>query len=104
MPNHSDKQKKRALLKQWKAEQRAAARARLPLPDDQMRALFDMLDVELPQQGCDKSLRIVRAWCAEEGIPFEALEAWLLKNGGHCDCEVLANSEQVFLEATASER
>jgi hypothetical protein len=99
MADRTDKQNRKAALAAWKAQQRAAARAALPLPIDQMQALFDMLDVELPRSGCDHTLRLVRAWCNQQGIPFGAVDDWLLGNGGCCDCEALANAEEAFLEA-----
>ena len=64
-----------------------------------MRALFDMLDAELPRQGCDHTLRLVLRWLQEEGLPIEQVETWLLENGGCCDCEALANAEQAWHEA-----
>jgi Protein of unknown function (DUF2695) len=94
MPERPEKQRRKELLKRWGAQQRDAARAKLPLPDEQMRALFDMLDSELPERGCDHTLRLVREWAERQGIPFDALEAWCKANGGYCDCEVLANCEE----------
>jgi hypothetical protein len=44
MADRKDKRSRKEALDRWKSEQRAAARAKLPLPDDQMQALFDMLD------------------------------------------------------------
>ncbi len=58
-----------------------------------------MLDEELPAQGCDHSLRLVRAWAAEYDLPTETLVDWCRENHGYCDCEVLANSEEAFLAA-----
>jgi hypothetical protein len=51
MSNHPDKQSRKDKLHEWRARQRAAARAKLPLPDGQMRAMCDMLDFELPKRG-----------------------------------------------------
>jgi hypothetical protein len=103
MAEHLDKRGKRGILKQWKAEQRAVARAKLPFANDQMKALFDTLDAELSRRGCDKTLRIVREWCEQNGTEFVPVEAWLFENGGGCDCEALANSEQAWLEAITDE-
>ncbi len=64
-----------------------------------MQALFDMLDAELPQRGCDHTLRFVRAWLSRQGLNVASVEAWLHENGGHCDCEALANAEQAWREA-----
>ena len=100
MAERLDKKSRKEALDRWKAEQQAAARAALPLPDDQMQALFDMLDVEFPQQGCDHSLRLTRAWLIASNIPVEPVVDWLNANGGYCDCEALANSEEAWLAAT----
>ena len=45
------------MLGQWKEQQRSVARAALPLPDHDLLALFDALDVALPVEGCDHSRR-----------------------------------------------
>ncbi len=99
MTNRPDKRTRKEALGLWKAQQRAAARANLPLPNAQMQALFDMLDVELPQRGCDHTLRLVREWLTRQGLNVEPVEAWLHENGGYCDCEALANAEQAWQDA-----
>ena len=99
MPDPSEKRRRKEALARWKADERAAARRKLPLPNDQMRALFDMLADGLPRQGCDRTLRLVRAWLEEQGLPTNPVEEWLVANGGCCDCEALANSEQVWRDA-----
>lgn len=99
MVERKDKRSRKEALDRWKAEQRAAARAKLPLPADQMRALFDMLDVEFPRQGCDHTLRLTRSWLETNGLPVEAVVDWLRENGGNCDCEALANAEQAWQDA-----
>jgi hypothetical protein len=99
MADNKDKRKRKEALARWKGDQRGAARAKLPLPDDQMQALFDMLDVEFPLQGCDHTHRITRAWLFAIGFEVEPVIAWLRENGGNCDCEALANAEQVWRDA-----
>jgi hypothetical protein len=94
-----DKRRRKELLAKWGADQRAAARAKVPLPDEQMQALFDMLDVEIPRQGCDHSLRLTRAWLANKELPAEPVVAWLQDNGGYCDCEALMNAEEAWRNA-----
>ena len=99
MPDKSDKKSRKDKLQVWRAQQRAAARAKLPLPDDQMKAMFDMLDQALPGSGCDHTLKLVRAWAEQQSLPFDAIAAWCHENGGYCDCEVLANCEQIWEDA-----
>jgi hypothetical protein len=99
MADRKDKRSRKESLDRWKADQRAAARAKLPLPTRQMQAMFDMLDVEFPRQGCDHTLRLTRAWLESKGLPVEAVVVWLHENGGHCDCEALANAEEAWRDA-----
>ena len=40
MADRLDKRRRKETLNQWKADQRASARAKLPLPDEQMKALL----------------------------------------------------------------
>jgi hypothetical protein len=88
--DRSNKERKRA----WRDQQRAAALADLPLPIEELDALFDMLDEQLPRQGCDHSRRLTRAWLEAHAHDVATVFAWLDKHSGFCDCEVLANVEQ----------
>ncbi len=78
----------------WESQQRAAARAKFPLPDEQLRALFEFLNSEFPTQGCDRTLRLTEYWLKAQGLEIEPVVAWLHENGGHCDCEAAANSRE----------
>lgn len=101
MVDRKDKRCRKEAFDRWKADQRAAARAKLPLPHEQMQAMFDMLDVEFPKRGCDHTLRLTSEWLISNNLPVERVVAWLRENGGYCDCEALANSEQAWHEATS---
>ena len=96
MTPRPDKQQRKEALDRWKAQQRAEARSKLPLANDQMQAMYDMLDAELTKHGCDHTLRLVRSWLTRQQLDVEATEAWLHANGGHCDCTALANTEQAW--------
>jgi hypothetical protein len=95
-----DKADKKARLKAWRDQERGAARARLPLDDAEMEALFSMLGKRLPEAGCDDTRRLTDAWLQERGRSMDSVHRWLDENGGFCDCEVLANSEEAWREAT----
>ena len=99
MAKRPHKRQRKEALDQWKAQQRAAARTKLPLPDEQMQALFEALDTELPRQGCDHTLRLVHRWLQEKDLPAEQVEQWLRDHGGYCDCEAFANAEQAWRDA-----
>ena len=91
-----DKQRRKELLREVKRNEMAAAFAALPIPNTEFQALFDMLDVKLPTDGCDHSRRLTIAHIRERSLPENAVLRWLDDNGGFCDCEVLANSEQAW--------
>ena len=59
--------------------------------------LFDMLNDRLPVDGCDHTRRLTTRHIREHSLPETAILKWLDDNGGFCDCEVLANSEQAWL-------
>jgi hypothetical protein len=99
-----DKRRKKEMRKRWREGQRAQIRAELPMPFDGIRAMFDMLDAELPRQGCDHTRRLTQRWLEDGGHDTEAVLAWLDDHGGYCDCEVLANVEQHFEEAMRNDQ
>jgi post-segregation antitoxin (ccd killing protein) len=91
---------KKARLAAWREEQLDGTRAAFPLKDADMKALFDMLDERLPEAGCAHTRGLTDAWLTEHGHSIAEVHQWLDENGGFCDCEVLANSEQAWREAT----
>jgi hypothetical protein len=88
---------------QWRDQERKAVLAALPLPVPELKAMFDMLDVEFPRQGCDHTRRLTRAWLERRGHDVEKVFAWLDTQGGSCDCEILANVEERVDDATKAE-
>jgi hypothetical protein len=99
MAERPDKLQRKERIDRWRADQRAAARAKLPLPNDRMQELFDALDSDVPRSGCDHTLRLTQAWLHRKNIAPEPVLEWLRENGGYCDCEALANAEQAWREA-----
>ena len=99
MADRPDKQRRKDLRHQWESQQNAAARAKFPLPDELLRAMFDFLLVEFPIQGCDFTLRLTEWWLNIQGLPIEPVIAWLQDNGGFCDCEAAGNSREVWESA-----
>ncbi len=91
------------LKAKWRDQQRKAALAALPLPIPELRAMFDMLDVEFPRQSCDHTRRLTRAWLESRGYDVGKVFAWLDTQGGFCDCEILANVEEKVDDATKTE-
>ena len=91
-----DKQQRKKLLREAKLKAMEDAAEALPLSNTQFKALFDMLDERLPIDGCDHTRRLTIAHIHSEGLPETETLEWLTENGGYCDCEVLANSEEAW--------
>lgn len=99
MPTPEEKARHKALKHAMRQAERDAIRSTLPLTPAQMRNLFDYLDEQLSDTKCDGTLQMTLAFLGRDQLPISAVVAWLESTGGHCDCEVLANSEQKFLFA-----
>jgi len=95
-----DAAQKKQLKTQWRDQQRKSALAALPLTVGEFKAMFDMLDVELPQKSCDHTRRLTEAWLTTRGHDVQRVFAWLDTQGGYCDCEILANVEERVDNAT----
>jgi hypothetical protein len=88
-----DRTEKKRRVKEWARTERMAARARFPLPDHQLQALFDHVNKYVEIEGCDHSHRFTEQWLSNNGITTEPVLSWLEQNGGYCDCEVIMNAE-----------
>ena len=67
---------------------------------EQVASLFEYLESQLEETGCDHSRRHTRQWLALH-IPQEQHEAILTEiadMGGYCDCEVLMNCYEDYEE------
>ena len=68
----------------------------LPMSRVLFQELFDHLDVMLGD-GCEDTLRLTETFLHAQGVTnTEEIILWLNEHGGYCDCEVLANIEELF--------
>ncbi len=91
-----NKDEKRRALAEYKRRQKEAFLSSLPMPAELFRELFDYLDEQLGEQGCQDDLRLTEAFLKDHGCDAEAVLEWLEDHGGGCDCEILANIEEQF--------
>ena len=82
-------------LAEWKASQQREMEAGLPAPVDVLTGLFETLDKQLAGEGCDHSLRFSLAWADSMKLDRKRLVEWTRAHGGYCDCEVLANVQEI---------
>ena len=92
MTSQSERDRRKALVREIAQRKRQEAESRMPLTKEDLAALFDHLDQALAE-GCDHSLRLTRAFLASRSLREETIVPWLGEYGGYCDCEVLANVE-----------
>lgn len=84
----SDRDRKKA----WKQQQQRLAQDDFPISDALLETLFEAVDAQVENSGCDHTLRFTRAWISEHKQPETDVLGWLREHGGCCDCEVLSNS------------
>jgi hypothetical protein len=97
MPNQNEEEKRKQILKDLKAKQLQAFEASLPISRALFKGLFEYLDEQLENEGCDDTLRLTEQFLQDAGVVnIEEVLQWLRDHGGYCDCEVLANVEEQF--------
>jgi len=99
MPSPEEKARRKAIKQALRQEERDRFRSTLPVAPEILRALFDHLDRNLEQSECDCTLRHTEIFLAQRKVDPGALVTWLADHHGFCDCEVLFNVEEKFLEA-----
>jgi Protein of unknown function (DUF2695) len=99
MPTSEEEAKRKAAKQGLRQSERERFRSKVPIAPEQVLALFGFVDARLAESECDNSLKYVLLFLSQHGIEAQPLVSWLKECGGYCDCEVLANAEERFLEA-----
>ena len=96
MPSKSEKEKRKEIMRQLKEKANESFLSALPMDKQSFQDLFDYLD-EKSIEGCDNTLRMTVDFLRERQIEnIDRVIEWLNDNGAGCDCEVLANIEELF--------
>jgi hypothetical protein len=92
-----DRTKRKEIAIQLAKERQIEFKKSLPVDENIFQELFDTLDQELPKQKCNHTPFLTIAFLEKNDISNvnEVLD-WLNENGGFCDCEILANIEDLF--------
>ena len=93
----SNDSRKDELKKAWKEQERQKLVSSIPIPQQDLRDLFDYLDRENAPQ-CDHTLRETIEFLQKRNLNVERTVAWLREYGGYCDCEVIFNVDDKFGE------
>jgi hypothetical protein len=99
MPTPEEEERRKALKQAVRQAERDHIRSTLPIPAEQMRALFDFVGQKLSGNECDNRLTHTLVFLGDNELPVDQVVRWLHDAGGYCDCEVLANAEEKFLFA-----
>ncbi|WP_321476174.1 DUF2695 domain-containing protein [uncultured Paludibaculum sp.] len=92
MLDNAERQRRKLVLSELKAAERAKAEAMLPASRQQLKALIDWVDGHL-EDGYDHSLRYTVEYIRTNDLDEPGTLEWLRKHGGYCDCEVVMNVE-----------
>jgi hypothetical protein len=96
MTSKSEKERRKEILNQLADKAKADFNNSLPLDKETFNELFDYLDERLAE-GCDHSMSMTLDFLKQKEIKnVDQVVEWLNDKGGYCDCEVLANVEEMF--------
>jgi len=97
MPDKDEKERRKKIMEELAKNANKEFEQSLPAGPEIFKSLFDHLDNELGKYDCDSRLTLTRKFLTNNKIPnADDILNWLLDNGGGCDCEVLANVEDLF--------
>lgn len=92
-----DKKERKEFINQLGQKELVEFKKGLPIDENVFPKLFDFLDIELTKKGCNHNTILTQSFLEEFGISnISDVIEWLADNGGFCDCEVLANVEDLF--------
>lgn len=95
MVEKSEKERRRALKKEFKDKERELIFSSLPVSPDALTGLFDHVEVRVQENDCDETLRFSIEFAEQSYWEVNKITEWLRANGGYCDCEVLMNVEEL---------
>lgn len=96
--NKTEKERRNTIKREIKNQEKENILNSLPISVDKINELFDYLDEQLGEYDCDDTLNLTVNFIEENSLPKDSLINWLNENGGYCDCEVLANVEEIINE------
>jgi predicted transcriptional regulator len=97
MSKSSEKERRKQILNNLQKKTDEEFENSLPMSRDNFKKLFNHLDLELKEKGCDDTTVLTKNFLKKIGKDnLEGILEWLANKGGYCDCEVLANVEEQF--------
>jgi hypothetical protein len=97
MPDKSEKERRKQIMDDLKKKADQEFESSLPMGRDNFKKLFDHLNTELNDKGCDDTNSLTKTFLLQSNVEnIDKVLEWLANQGGYCDCEILANVEQQF--------
>jgi hypothetical protein len=97
MPDKNEKERRRQIMDKLRKKADEEFELNIPMSQELFKKLFDYLDKELTDNDCDNTLKLTEQFLTDNKIiSADKIIEWLVENGGGCDCEVLANVEEMF--------
>ncbi|KAA5535620.1 DUF2695 domain-containing protein [Paenimyroides baculatum] len=99
MPDKKEIERRKQIRKELRDKAKIEFENSLHISREKFTQLFDYLDENLSEFGCDDSLKLTCEFLQKNKIEnIEEIKNWLGEKGGYCDCEVLNNVEEMFEE------
>lgn len=93
----NEKERRKQIRDELRQKQQEEFEKSLPMGRIFFENLFDYLDDRLGEIDCDDTNKLTTEFLEKNKIlNVDDVLNWLVENGGHCDCEVLANVEEKF--------
>jgi len=93
----TDKARRKQIRDEFRLTAQKEFEASLPISRMQFKSLFDYLDLALKEEECNDDHALTVRFLNLIGVyNTDDVICWLIDNNGFCDCETLANVEEVF--------
>ena len=93
----TDKARRKQIRDELRRKAKEEFETSLPMSRAQFEGLFDYLNLTLQKEVCNDDYALALWYLELVGIKdSDEVIGWLLVNGGYCDCEILANVEELF--------
>ena len=92
-----EKARRKQIRNELREKHRLEFEKSLPMGRENFADLFNYLEVELEENGCDDTTKLTERFLEKNRVTnIKTILNWLADNGGYCDCEILANVEEKF--------
>ena len=96
--NKTEKERRNTIKRQLKYKDKENILKSLSISVDKINELFNYLDEQLGEVDCDDTFKLTVNFIDENNLSKDSLINWLNENSAFCDCEVLANIEEIINE------